>query len=273
MKGNTMQNSHQRPDNARSYGDLYKLPVIVDPYDVKSLFHFMEVELKFYNEIVDKFGAQLQRNHTLFLEFEEEHIMLFGVLCKIPYDIYELKIKNLPDYLHEYAETIAKMSRQARFLFVDAIKQSKLHSNTRYRMGVSILRFYIEQAIIKERNSFVNTDGDMVLKTIYNNLQNFQIFNKKHLQVDRKQCKIVKDIQNGRTIIYTPYSKKPVIVNDTRVGFGNWNLMILKQEDKISTLNGQWIADFKKVRNDVYMIKQVDRLGKSSIFETTKQKI
>jgi hypothetical protein len=104
-----MQNSNSEFNKSRSKGDIYKIPVIVNPYDVKVLFNFMEVELKFYNEIVDKFGAQLQRSHQLFIELEADHIELYGALCMKPYDIYDLKIKNLPDHLHDHAETIANM--------------------------------------------------------------------------------------------------------------------------------------------------------------------
>lgn len=269
-----MKNSNSGFNKTRSRGDVYKVPVNVNQYDVKMLYSFMEVELKFYNQIVDIFGAQLQRNHLVFLELEPEHIELYGALCSNPYDIYNLKIKLLPDHLQQFADTISKMSRQTRFLFTEQIKKSSLESNVKRRMGMSLLRFYIEQAIVKERNQYVNGDGDLAIRTIYNNLTSLQIFNKKHLQIDRDQC-IIKYNNNkeDNTLIYTPYTKRPLVINDFRIVDNKWNLMILKQEDKISTLNGEWVADFKKVDDSFYLVSQVDRLGKQSIFETTRQKI
>lgn len=238
--------------------------------DVRRLFRIMETELALYNHIIEVFSAQLNRDYKVLLGITPTMIDMFGDMCVEKFDIYELNEKKFPKKYMKYLPTIREMTSMQRFIFMAALKNITLLDDVKRRMGRSILHFFANQAEIKNRGSLFITDEE-ILKNSYETLSPTSIFNKKHIQISKKDCKVETD-DAGNTVIRIPYAAYPISVKTRDIYNKNWNYLILHQEDKITTQRGAWVVEFKHVKSDDYFYKKIDRLGKSSIVEITKNR-
>jgi len=241
----------------------------VDQHDAPRLFNAMDIELSFYNSIVESFSPQFNRDYKLFLMMDDDVVNLYGDLCEHPTDI-SVKSEKLPPEFEKHIPTIQKLSNMQKFLLSNSVRKMQYITDTKKRIGMSILRFYITQAEIRERNSYIDLEGNICYKVSCDTLSTHTNFSKKHVQISRKECKVEK--QNGKTLIHTPFTKMPVVVEDESVYHKKWNYIIIKQKDKIRLTNGEWSVNLRNMKSDEYMYKLVDRVGRSSIVETTKSR-
>lgn len=239
--------------------------------DVQRLFGFMELELSFYNTVVDVFSPQFFRDHTLFLSMDNDVVNMYGQMCKTypPVDITVTSTK-LPSKFKKYIPTIQKLSSMQKFILSNSVRKVQYIDDTKRRIGMSILRFFIKQAEIRERNSAVNAMGDITIKAPIDTLSTQSSFSKKHIQVSRYECKVEK--KDNNTLIYTPFTSQPIIVNDASVYHKKWNYIIIKQKDKIRLTSGDWCVILRNVDQDTYFYNMIDRAGNSSIVELTKSR-
>lgn len=244
--------------------------------DGQRLKHFMTAELNCYNHLVTVFGSQFNRDYSIFLEITEDQVKLFGELCFNPVDIYNIKDSNLPTNLSKYSEILKSMTSKLRYLFTDAARAFNIVPNIRKRMGMSILNFFITQSGVRNINKRLTpiSDDDTFVhsKAPYNSLHTVTSFNKRHLQIDKESCIIKKNTKEGTMSIKIPYRTTPLEFNNMNFITRNWNYLVIRQVDKIETSMSEWVVDFKKIPNDSYMTKFMDRLGRSSIFEIAKQR-
>lgn len=238
--------------------------------DVQRLFGFMEMELTFYNTIIDTFSPQFFRDHKLFLSMDKNVVEMYGKMCENPVDI-TVKSDKLPDHFKKYIPIIQNLSTMQKFILTTSIRKVPYIKDTKRRIGMSILDFYIKQSETLERNSIVNAMGDMTVKVPVDTLTIQSNFNKKHIQIARSQCTVEK--KDNKTLIHTPFSKSPIIIDDASVYHKKWNYIIIKQKDKIRLTGGDWCVKLKHVGNDTYMYGLIDRAGKSSIVELTKSRV
>lgn len=244
---------------------------IIHADDVRRLFRIMEAELTMYNHIIEVFAAQLNRDYKAFLGLTPTMVELFGDMCIKKVDIYDINEKKFPEYFKKYLPTIKEMTSVQRFLFVSALFNVQIVDDVKRRMGMSILNFFITQAETRNRGSiFMSDDGST--KVSHETLSPTSTFHKKHVQISKKDCKVTKDEKTGKTYIHTPYTVHPIEIDDTHIYHRKWNYLIIHQEDKITTLRGEWVIEFKNNKADEYYIKKMDRLGKSSIVELTKNR-
>lgn len=241
----------------------------VDPHDAPRLFSAMDTELSFYNSIVESFSPQFNRDYKLFLMMDENVVSLYSDLCINPTDI-SVKSEKLPPEFQKHIPTILNLSNMQKFLLSNSVRKMKYITDTKKRIGMSILQFYITQAEIRERNSYIDIDGNLSYTVSSDTLSTYTNFSKKHVQISRKECNIEKD--NGKTLIYTPFTKMPIVVDDESVYHKKWNYIIIKQKDKIRLTSGDWSVNLRNMKSDEYMYKLVDRVGRSSIVETTKSR-
>ena len=67
------------------------------------------------------------------------------------------------------------------------------------------------------------------------------------------------------TELKLPYVKHPIIIPKVNLKGKKWNHIVLKQEDKVSTLNGEWIIELRKLPENAYLYKMIDRITGSYI--------
>jgi hypothetical protein len=247
----------------------YEYDAIVDVADSKRLFSAMDTELTFYNRIVEVFSPQFNRDYKVFLSMDDNTVKLFGDMCVTPTDI-TVKSEKLPESFEKHIPVIQCLSNMQKFVLSSAIRSIHYIADTKRRIGMSILQFYISQAEIREVNSYVNVEGETIFKVPSDTLSTYTNFNKKHVQISRNECVLEKD--NGKTLIYTPFTKGPISINDESVYHKKWNYIIIKQKDKIRLTNGDWCVMLRNMKQNEYHYKMVDRLGKSSIVELTKSR-
>jgi hypothetical protein len=200
---------------------------------------------------------------------DDDTVRLFGDMCETPTDI-TVKSEKLPEKFKKHIPTIQKLSNMQKFVLSNSVRNLNYVVDTKRRMGMSILKFYITQAEIRERGSYINAEGDLAFRVSSDTLTTYTNFNKKHVQISRKECKVEKG--NGITLIHTPFTKEPLIIEDASAYHKKWNYIIIKQKDKIRLTNGEWCVNLRNVKSDEYLYRMVDRLGKSSIVELTKSR-
>jgi hypothetical protein len=236
----------------------FKYDIIMDLTEVNRLFGLMDHELSAYNHLVENFGPQFSRDYRLFLEVDVPTLELFGLMCEHNVKIYNMKTDKISPFLSDHISLINTMSSKLKFLLSEAVLSSAILPSIRKFMGMSILKFYVEQSEIRSRNE-ITKNMEIEYKTIYNNLPKLTNINKKHLQIDRKSCIIQFNNVGNFTSIETPYTKHPLIINDTNLKNKKWNMLILKKDYKVSGQGGGWMVELYNVSPDTYLYKKIDR--------------
>lgn len=234
----------------------YKYDVDIDLNEVNRLFNFMDNELSFYNRLVETFGPQFSRDYKLFLDVNVQTIELFGIMCEHNIKIYNKKIDS--PLLNIHIDLINSMSSKLKFLLSEAVSASNILPSIRKYMGMTILKFYVDQSETRSRNE-ITKNFEIEYKTAYNNLPKLNNINKKHLQIDRKSCIIEYNKIENVTSIKIPYSKYPILIEENNLKNKKWNLLILKKDYKVSLNKGGWMVELYNAPPETYMYKKVDR--------------
>jgi hypothetical protein len=242
----------------------YKFDVSVDRNDVNILFNYMNSELNVYNRLIEVFAPQFSRDYKLFLEIDNDMVELFGTMCEHSAKIYNVKPEKIHPSLEGQLHIIQNISNKIKFLFSEAISKTHIIPCIQKYMGMSILKFYIEQAENRAKNEFTK-DFDIKYREIYNTLTKLSDINKKHLQIDRKSCIITYNKETMETVIKIPYSKNPIKIQGQNLKNKKWNMIILKQNFKVPLSTGGWMIELIKTTPDTYLYKKVDRLSRSYI--------
>ena len=90
-------------------------------------------------------------------------------------------------------------------------------------------------------------------------LSKYTIFQKRHLQVPRKECKIVFDKQKNISELYIPHLAKPICIESGNLNSKNWSIVIIHQKTNINPIaTTDWFAEFKPSKYN-YIIKYLDK--------------
>lgn len=244
------------------------VPVKVTLNDRKLLSSYTNVEISFYNRLVSAFGAQFNRDSTFFLGLSPVHVeLLIDMVMNAKTDITG---KVIPTTLSKHTTLIEEMSPMARYLFSTVSGRPALLPNTIYRMVTTIMKFYRAQAEIRQKN-FNNGLTDISFSAPVDSLPLIDNFDKRNLQVDRKDCNVTVDKKTQTVTVTIPYMKTPIVLHGKQFVNG-WNYIVLTPDEAMTSENLVWNAQFQTRKNDVYLTKRLERHGRSGVFEQGKSK-
>lgn len=234
--------------------------LLISPFLSKTIYSYMAAERSAYNHIVDTLNPIIYRDFKQIASLNNSHVELLGALLKEYTNIYITQVDKLPEYLVPHTEAINALTSQQRFLINKLARSAKNISNdTHVRMGKSILHYYIMEA---QKKMFGSANPLDILPS-------YTSFEKNGIQLGRDVCQIIQ--QDHDTFIKIPYVKDPIKVD----GFvpKDWTLIYIRQDDEIAKMTSDWVVYFNTSNDpDLYQFKTVERLGRSSIVESAKNR-
>lgn len=268
-----MNNTPITTDERVFYSNTFNLKAKLEPADAILFNKVAAVELLCFNQLVQVFGSQFNRDYTFFSGIEPATITMFSEMCNSFVDIYNVRRTDTSEFLTKHKEILDNMPSSMKFILTEASKLGPILPEVKRRMGASILSFYVQQTSTRMNNKKMvkSEDGDIQFTAPVDCLTTLTSFNKNHLQIPKNFCSVNKT-EHG-TFITVPYLKKPIQVfpKDKSLFVSNWNYLILRQKDKSAAFQNHWTIDFKKIKPNQYLYKYVDRLGKSGVFEMGKR--
>jgi len=244
----------------------------VHPEDVKKLLKFVDLELEYYNHVVGILSAQLNRDCSVLSSLTPENLNSIRFLCRNPEDIYNKNPSKWSTTLDSVKDDLSQMTSFQRFIVNELIKRGTIPLEVKVRMLSGLLNFFVNQAKNKQRVESKNVPSFSV-SYHHENLSTQTSYNKRHVQLPREICKIEKDIDNDLTLIWTPYTKHPVSISGSHhADQKNWNYIVLRQVGDVLTFSSDWAIELNRISDNDYLTKRMDRFGKSSIFELSKNR-
>ena len=268
----TMRNVSLKDDvRAPRRGRDLAVTVDVDATDKLRFKGFMELELHYYNTLIQAFTSRARTFPETLLALHEDWMKLFAHLAYTGTSIRHLE-KAKPDaVLTEDQEPFRKFlvgldSHGKRFLspamysiMEVAGTKATIHPIVRRNMATEILKYYKEQAVrVLNRGN-----NDELYKVAPEMLVVRDIAEKRHLQLPRQTLHSVTwDEAEDCTVISHCYSDKPLkILRQNLAEDNHWNLIIIHQETSVQiTQKSPWIVDIRKV-DSPYLVKYMDNLN------------
>jgi hypothetical protein len=134
-----------------------------------------------------------------------------------------------------------------------------VHPEVRRNMALEMLRHYQEQSKIMTQGVPKSQREEFSHRAAMSFLESLDEIRKRHVQVPRSIVSVKWDEKEGHTTIRTPYTLKPIVLENFNLSEPGWNLMILHQQPgSMITKNSPWLADFKKDSSG-YLLRYVDQ--------------
>ena len=242
-----------------------KMNAVVTDSDAKRLNSFFRQELGFYNSLIDVFESRTRAfpkfiqsltasQQKLFIEFVANGYSINDILNP---DDFPVPLQGLKDEVWRNGNI--NLNESFKMMLTQIGKDKWVISpETKRLMTKTIIDFFINQASILSNP--LNSDLiEIAYKVPPANLCKQDITVKRHAQLPKKSITWKWDNDAQETLIYTPYTTKPIIIKVNLNEFNGWNLMILKQEScKYYDLKDYtpWLVEFKE--SGKYQLKYHD---------------
>jgi hypothetical protein len=195
---------------------------------------YIIAELELYNFMVTQFTASLNRNPDIFSNLNTDHVELFGNLCFNNLSVDEAK-KNIN--FANNIELLSSLSETVKILFEIAKTNYNVLPFTKKYIAMEMLSFFIEN-----HNEFKTKN-----KFGFHTLSKCDIYQRRHIQIHRSECKIVYNKPSNKSSIYIPHLSSPIcVINGKNMTYERWEILIVHQKPNvIPTPTTEWIAEFR----------------------------
>ena len=208
---------------------------------------YMIAELELYNAMVTQFTSAVSRTPDIFSYLTNDHISLFGELCLHGLSVDAAKNnKNFETKL----EILKSIPESIKIIFEIAKTKFNVLSNTKRNIAKEMLAFFVENS---EQFRTKNKFG-------FQTLSKCDIYQKRHIQVLKGDCKIVYDKVKNQSVVYIPHMVSPLcVVNGKNMVNEHWEILIVHQKpNTVPTATTDWIAEFRPSRFD-YILRYMDK--------------
>ena len=214
--------------------------------DKNLLNKFIVAELELYNLLVDGLSAAANRAPEAFYELTEQHAKLFGLLCAEETTI-QLALKN--EKFKEFNELLLSLPESTKILFETAKIRSSVLSFTKKNLAYEMFNFFVEYCLSKQASKSFSTTT----------ISKLSIYQKRHLQINKKSCRVVYDKKSNSSVLYIPHLLKPVCtVKNVDLTKFSWSIVVIHQKPNVNPdVNTEWVAEFKPSRYK-YIMKYLD---------------
>lgn len=234
--------------------------------------NYMKNELDLYNSIVDAFNPTSRTSPETFAAFNEKHIQLFMDLVEYSIDIRRLRKNNLPENLKQHEEALfgGSLTERMKILMESAAAPSAIVASTKRNMAKELLKFYSEDSRLRSQK--IGRSADQEFKFPPKALGIQTTISKRHLQLLRKDVRIVFDEDKEISKVYIPYIQNPILVDGVNISERrSWNIMIVHQNpNTLAVPSTPWVLDFRGTKND-YLVEYLDNNNdRAGVFHQAK---
>lgn len=215
--------------------------------DKNVLSKYIAAELDLYNAYVESLTAAVNRKPDNFYDITLEQSHLFSELCVAGISIDEAKkdqrFQNSKEILNSIPESV-------KIIFEIAKIKSQTLNFTKKNMSLELLNFFIDYCLM------TRSKKSLGMQT----LNKQSLYQKRHIQIPRKLCKIIHDEKTNTSSLYIPHLKNPVCkVVGTNLNKHNWSIVIIHQKTNVNPdVNTDWYAEFKPSKYE-YIVKYLDK--------------
>lgn len=270
LVGRSVSGSHSKNTRFSLYKNR-RYTIDLNSYDKQQLMSTMEHELIFVNAVISSFDSMHRMKPEILLQLTKSHVKLFGILAATQTNLRKYANKNidtvLPKYLKPFSKLILgkteqnlpKINEYILILFESATAAGSILPRVRHNIAVSVLTFYQKQAKIRMQTLTLSQQKNQVYRTTPNNLTNFSILQKRHVQIPKIEIEIIWDEKKEVSLIKTPYTSKYIYVNNINLKENrDWNTIVIHQLPKeIPTIHTPWCIELMK-SDDLYILNYVD---------------
>ena len=269
MKNRSLSERTQRGKPVDKLLKPVEVPITLEYSQKTHLWGIFRNELVLYNALVGSFLPFFSRDPDVFLNLDPTFPKVFGELCFAGTDIMGIKnIKLSPEL--EFL-TNRKYTELERIFSEVAKTPSGIIPETKKSMGVSILKFFMDQAKAKKENVMINSFGEVEYRTPPSTLNILDGNMKRHCQIFRKSTEYHYDDENEVTKLTLPYFNIPIIIPINLYKF-KWDTIILHQETgKMANSRSPWFATLK-ISHENYLIHYKDHLPSRTMFQECKSR-
>jgi hypothetical protein len=261
-----------RPTRTR---ESYQMKIDLLPNDKLRLLNVMRIELNYYNNLNDVLSSKARISPVGLINFTNEWVQLFGHLAYEGINInrlhdYRTDKTKIPESLEPFNKLLTGLDSAGKRLLTDShliILEAAsgrgniglLHPEVRRIMATEMFKHYLEQSKVMTQAVPKSQREEFSHRSAMPFLENMDEIRKRHVQLPRKVLSVKWDVKEEATVIRTPYTSRPIVLENFNLSEPGWNILILHQQPgTMITKNSAWVADFKRDSSG-YMIKYVDQ--------------
>ena len=228
----------------------WSLEATVDPNDKIRLRSFIRNEIAYYNALLVAFGSRVRTMPEIFSSVDQD---LLGEIAAHGYNIRAFTAETLPVNLQRFRgklfdENGLTLSDRVLLLLDGVSVAVVLHPEVRRSMALEIFNAHARQAESLHRTS---SKLDQVLVAPVELLHPIEARTKRHIQLPRSAFVI----NEAGTEIRSAYNGVPIRLTPALPAEFQWNLLLLKDEDRPD--EQRWVAEFRNEKVS-YLVKQSD---------------
>lgn len=221
----------------------WSFPATIDQSDKARLRAFVRNEINYFNEILLGFSSRLRTSPDVFSEVNEA---MLGEIAAGAYQIRNFTADTLPENLVKFKSVIYQdgkiaLSERVLLLLDVVVSPTVLHPATKRAMAIEFLREHVRLASALSRTT---AKIDQVLQHPVELLPSAEARTKRHIQLPKSAVSIT---ANG---VITAYNSKPIMLKNAPPPEANWNLLILRDEDRPGEAVNGWVAEFRQEKTD-----------------------
>lgn len=271
LRGRNLNDTERNRPKQKFMSQTFRRKIIDSkPAQEQALKNYIRQETEFYNQLIETLQAKLRATPEFFNQLTDEHVRLFGLLCRLQYDVNQLahkKSKNteLPEHLEIYRDLLfgihggkeLGLSDKYQIFYEVCANRALVHPEVKERMALELLEWCQRQATILKNKDY---SREQSYKHSPETIEKVSTLQKRHLQIPKSLIKWEYSENDECTKLWIPHLKSPLKVDsDLNDAPQQWNLIIVHQDPNSTTIgrNIHWEIDFKKTQNR-YLIKYLE---------------
>ncbi len=270
MRNISISEDSRKPQRPVFNYRTWQFVVELDLSEVPRLKRLMQLELEYYNHLVNNMGSRLRTRPEIFLDSSDTLKKLFALTAFTGFDTYRLSILkdgDLPKEWEPYRNFVFGKDESGKRKYTDNIAvllqvaavNCPIHPEVRRRIALEVFTFYQTQARVSLQAIPTHLRGEQLFKTPPANLETLDIIRKRHLQIPKDLIKVTWDHETETSLFQTPYLRSPIkipTIDFTQIQ--SWNYCILHQAPgSIPLGKTPWVLDVRHIQGH-YLLKYLD---------------